>query len=265
LENLPATVQNSGWEFTLNTTNVKSKDFWWTSSINLTSSRNKLIAYPNLSNSPNAGTLFIGKPLGTIQLYHFDGVDPQTGIYQFKDFHGNTTFTPSYTTDRTSYVNFFPKYYGGFQNSFGVKGWQLDFFFQFRNITGVNPTLQGNAPGLISNLPKEFLHRWQKPGDKSQIEKLTEEYDPAYVALIYAQQSDGNYTKILFARLSNLSLSYQIKESWIKGASLQNCKLYIHVQNLLVISKFKGVDPETQSFGTLPPLRVITGGIQLSL
>jgi TonB-dependent starch-binding outer membrane protein SusC len=269
LENLPATVQNTGWEFTLNTTNIKSKDVWWTSSINLTIPRNKLIAFPNLSNSPYAGSLVIGKPIGVKELYHLDGVDPQTGIYQFKDYHGNTTFSPSYTTDRTSYVNsLFPKYYGGFQNSVGIKEWQLDVFFQFRNITGLNPALQIYAPGSLvaGNLPTAFLHRWQKPGDNSQIEKLTTDYGgAAATALSYAQQSDGSYTRILYARLSNLSLSYQLKGAWLKQARLQSCKFYIHAQNLLVISKYKGVDPETQSFGALPPLRVVTGGILLSL
>ncbi|WP_315815291.1 hypothetical protein [Paraflavitalea speifideaquila] len=47
-QNLPATIQNTSWEFTLNTTNIKKKDFLWTSGLNLTIPWNKLISFPNI-------------------------------------------------------------------------------------------------------------------------------------------------------------------------------------------------------------------------
>lgn len=47
-DNLPATVQNTSWEFMVNTVNVKSKNFTWTSSFNLNIPNNKLIAFPGI-------------------------------------------------------------------------------------------------------------------------------------------------------------------------------------------------------------------------
>ncbi len=55
-ENLPATVQNSGWEGVLNTVNIRSHDFTWRSSFNITRAKNILKAYPSLAISPFANT-----------------------------------------------------------------------------------------------------------------------------------------------------------------------------------------------------------------
>jgi TonB-dependent starch-binding outer membrane protein SusC len=264
--NLPAVVQNSGWELVLNTTNVKTRSFSWTTSINLTISRNKLASFPNIANSPFAGYLFVGKPLTTLQDYHLLGVDPQTGVYQFEDSKGNPTFAPSYQTDRISFFNTMPKYYGGIQNSVGLKGWALDVFFQFRNIRGLNDILQDFIPGNGANVPTKLLNAWHQPGDKTTYEKYTQNYNSAaFQALQFVGQSDGQYTNASFIRLSNLSLSYQFKASWLKKSHLEGLRMYIHAQNLLTISHYPGGDPETQSYNNLPPLRVITGGIQLTL
>ncbi len=43
---------------------------------------------------------------------------------------------------------------------------------------------------------------------------------------------------------------------------MQGCNLFFHSNNLFVITKYKGVDPETQNFGGLPPVKIITGGIK---
>jgi hypothetical protein len=43
-----------------------------------------------------------------------------------------------------------------------------------------------------------------------------------------------------------------------------NCKLYFQAQNLMTFTKFKGADPENQSQGRLPTLRVLTIGTQLN-
>jgi TonB-dependent starch-binding outer membrane protein SusC len=267
LVNLPATVQNTGWEFTLNTTNIKTKDCWWTTSFNLTVPQNKLISYPNLSSSAFSNYFFVGKSIGTRQLYHMKGVDQQSGLYQFQDYHGNTTFSPSYNTDRISYVSLFPKFYGGIQNSFGIKNWQLDFSLQFRNVLGINPILQqGDPMQLFENYPTDIMHRWQHPGDKTNIQKLTAGYAHApFLAYTYAQQSDGNYSSASFIRLNNVSISYHLKDAWVKKMHLQNCRIYLHGENLAIFSKYKSVDPEIQSYTSLPILRVFTGGVLLSL
>src|SRR5262249_55217190 len=95
--NLPAIIQNWGEELMLNTVNIKSNNFNWSSSLSLTLPYNKLIAFPNLDATPYGSTLTVGQPLSASKLYHYTGVDPQTGIYMFET--KNTSGIPSYPQD----------------------------------------------------------------------------------------------------------------------------------------------------------------------
>src|SRR5690606_25991761 len=61
--NLDATVENSGFEFTLRTDNIKSKNFSWTTNLNFTASKNRLISFPRLESSSYSQIYRIGKPL----------------------------------------------------------------------------------------------------------------------------------------------------------------------------------------------------------
>jgi hypothetical protein len=91
----------------------------------------------------------------------------------------------------------------------------------------------------------------QTPGEAQQ----------AYTdAVIYSDKIIGDAS---FIRLKNLSLSYSLPEKLIRKAFIQNCKVYLQCQNLLTITNYQGLDPETQSI-SLPPLRMFTSGIQLT-
>lgn len=260
-ENLPATVQNTSWQFTLSTINIKSKDFRWTSNFNLTIPQNKLLAYPGLD--PNNSRYKIGQPLGILHVFHFLGVDPATGLYQFADAQGKPTSTPSDPTDRTVILNPFPKYSGGFENNFIYKRFTLSFLFQFANkLNSAANTLFGfgGQPGLSGNQPIAILNRWQKPGDITTIEKYNSNFS-LYGQYAAAENSDAAYSNATYARLKNLSFSYRLPEHWLGKAHIQNCNIYIRGENLLTFTKFKGLDPETTS---LPPLKILTAGLQLT-
>lgn len=267
LANRPALVQNSGAEIVLNTINIKSQKFTWTSSFNISIVRNKLVNFPDLENSPYADFLVVGKSISTVHLYNYIGVNNTTGLYQFKDSKGNATYTPDLNTniDKTVLLDLTPKYYGGLQNTFEYKGIEFGFFFQFIKQTG--KTLAGSyqsLPGSFTNLPVSFLDRWQKPGDKAPYQKLSQDYSgDAYRALNIAQQSNFAYGDASFIRLKNISLSWQLPAVWKQKLHMQNCRIYINAQNIFTITSYKGLDPETQGIG-LPPQKVWAGGFQLS-
>ena len=259
--NLPAVVRNSGWEFLLNTTNVKSKDFQWTSSFNLSIARNKLVSISSGMNSYY--TEIVGHSLSTALLYHFLGVNPATGEYQFSTAKGDVTSTPA-STDATILKDLNPKYYGGLQNSISYKRFQLDFLFQFVKQIKAN-YLFGEYPGSEgTNQPAWILNRWQQPGDIANIQRfnsnssLNQQYSDA-------NGSDAAYSDASFIRLKNLSLSWQMPNGWTKAAHLQNLRVYIQGQNLLTITHFKGLDPENGGTGSLPPLTMFTAGLQITL
>lgn len=269
-ENLPATIRNYGWELTLSTINLKKTDFTWGTNINLTIPHNELEKFSGLESSSAANLLIVGEPITISKLNQFAGVDPSTGLYQFYDREGKLTSDVGYGVEnKVAIINRDPKFYGGVQNNISFKGIELSFLFQFVKQMGPNYKL-GYQPGYFSgtsnfgNQPVTILDRWQKPGDDATIQKLTS-ISLNYPSLDYAEASTAAWSDASYIRLKNLSLSWQLPAKWYSKIRLQNVKVYAQGQNLLTFTNYAGLDPETKSSVTLPPLRVFTFGLQLVL
>lgn len=272
--NFPATIQNTAWEYTVSTNNIKSKDFSWTTSINLTIPQNKLLSFPNLATSGYANSLVIGQPFTILKKYHYLGVDPASGQYEFANWVGGQTTNPDTAVlkNRTSLVNLAPKFYGGFQNTFHYKAFEIGVFFQFVKQTGPNYAF-GNTPGRFfgtsnfGNQPTYILDYWRQTGDINTFGKLSTTYPGTQRSNYSAvpNSSDAAYSDASYIRLKNASLSWQLPEVWKKSVHFQNANIYVQGQNLLTFTHYKGLDPESLSSTTLPPLRVWTIGVRVGL
>lgn len=266
IDNFHGLVQNTGVEFELNTINVKTKDFTWSSAFNLTIPKTTLLEvdtrYFSYSN------LLLGQPLSIVFRYNYKGVDPLTGRPLYQDLTRDTlTFTPSFNTDRAIAGYNAPSFYGGLTNTFTYKGFELNFFLQFTKQEG--NILTSSAPGVLfnGNQNTNWLNRWRKPDDATALPKATTNSG------IYGSygSSDAIWGDASFARLRNLTLSYSLPASVTSRLRLSQCRVYIQGQNLYTWTKNKYVsDPETittinQSPVVMPPLRVITAGINVSL
>jgi len=266
LDNFPATVQNSGWELEFSSTNLKNNKFHWTTSINATFPKNKLTKFPGITSSPYATTYSIGSPLTTRNAYVSTGVNTQTGIYSFLDTNDDGLIT--YPEDLKFSKSIKTSFFGGFQNSITYRNLQLDIFFQFVKQTGYDYIITfGMPPGSAINQPDLVLNRWRKPGDRTTIQKFTQSSSSdaysAYSNSLYL--GDGVIVDASFIRLKNVSLSYSLTSNRITKLGLQKIKLFIQGQNLLTITKYKGLDPEISGSAAIPPLRMLTGGIQISI
>jgi TonB-linked SusC/RagA family outer membrane protein len=265
-QNLPANIQNTGLELTLNTTNIRTKDFSWSSSILLTIPRNKLVSYSNLASSALASNYIIGQPVTIVHAYRFAGVNPQTGVYQFYDRNGKIVANPDPSLDRTAIINVDPKVYGALQNTFTYKGFSLNFTFRFIEQNGRNAFGQQSflpAGITASNVTTMALNRWQKPGDITDIQRAGTSF-LLFSPLTTALQSDKGYGDASYIRLQNLAFSYQFAPVILKKLHLQNLRIYLQGSNLLTISKYGSFDPENQSGLSLPPLRIFTTGVQFT-
>lgn len=260
--NLDATVQNSGFELELNTINFKKGDFTWRTNVNISIPKNELLTFPELEQSVAYGnTLVVGEPLNIKKVYQSTGVDPDTGVYTFKDFNDDGLINQD---DRQLIRSLDPEYYGGLSNSFSYKRLELDFLFQFVKQTAGN-YLNGTSvfPGISSNIPRNLLQDvWHEPGDEASIQRLTTGLNfPVLLGFFNYRNSDAAYSDASFVRLKNVSLSYQLSEKWVKGF---NGRIYIQGQNLLTFTDYFGLDPENQSLSSLPPLKTISLGVQLT-
>lgn len=267
-KNLPAVVQNTGLELELNTVNIKSSFFNWRTSLNLSIPRNKLVSYPGIAGSSYNTTYAIGKPLSIMYALHSTGVDPATGVYTFQDYNHDGSI--SYPEDLQPLKSVSKNYFGGVQNSFSAGAFALDVFFQFVKQTGLGYQYGGIfvAPGMLSNQPTIVLKRWQKPGDATVIQKYTQNFgSDAYAGYdhIVSDGADNVIEDASYIRLKNLSVSYTVSRRLIKKLRIENARCYIQGQNLLTITKFSGSDPENYGTGRIPPLKVISAGIQVTL
>jgi hypothetical protein len=256
-------VQNSGWELTLNTINVHERNFNWTSNLNLTILRNKLISFPDLETSGYAHLYVVGQPITLVKAFHFLGVDPATGRYLFASVEGNATPTPIRNRDNTVMINTSPDFYGGLSNNFRYKKIEMDIFFQFTKQVGENYFF-GSSPGSINtNQPNWVLNRWQQPGDIATYQRYNSN-SSLFTQINNAQNSDAYYTDASFIRLKNMSLSWQLPDGLLEKSGLERARIYIQGQNLFTLTNYMGLDPETKST-RLPPLRIITVGMQITL
>jgi TonB-linked SusC/RagA family outer membrane protein len=266
--NLPATVQNQGYELQLATTNIQSSEFSWSTSLNFTSSRNKLSRFDGIEKTAYAASYIIGQPLNNVQLFRFIGLNPQTGLPNFEDMDGNgLNYQSAYNGLGGDYVNIGttdPKWFGGITNSVRYKSFQLDALMQYTRQNGYN--MNANYFGDLHNTVTENLAYWKMPNDPAIIPKPVGEYGD-YSGYDYSYVSSGAFSDASFFRLKNVSLSYTLPEAIFKKLRLSGLKFYCQGQNLWTVSPYKGYDPENASsrLFNIPALRSIIAGIQCSL
>jgi TonB-linked SusC/RagA family outer membrane protein len=265
-QNLPALVQNAGVEFTLNYAVIKTNSFNWTLSTNLTIPDNKLISFPNIEQTSYKYDYVVGKPLSIYQSFQYLNVNPQAGIYQFSSSLGKPTFSPVFPDDLKAIKKVAASYYGGLQNNFQYKGWRLDIFLQFAKQTGWNFIKNYyTVPGMLGNQPASVMNRWKQPGDISTFQKFSQGYDSAFNGYFYSVFNGDNIIgDASFIRLKNISFSYSFPGLVLEKLKIQGLRIYIQGQNLLTITNYFGFDPENQSTTSLPPLRIFSGGVQVT-
>lgn len=261
LANLPATVENLGIEMELSAFPLKNENLKWETSFNISFPKNKLLSFPNLSGSTYANQYLIGKPTSIIKLYQLEGINPQTGLYQFTDFNGDGKIASP--DDNMVVENIGVKYFGGWDNSLTYKNWDFSVLFQFVNQRNRNYNSLMPTPGGMNNQPVEVLDVWSldnpdgfympysggSNGSKNTSQNLF-------------RSSSGVVSDASFIRLKNVQLSYRIP---LQNSVFQNVKIYFQGQNLLTWTKYFGMDPEFLSIGYLPPLRTYAFGIQFNL
>lgn len=258
--NLNATVQNSGWEISINTSQIQKPDLKWSTSFNLTIPKIELLEFPNLEGSTFANQLVAGEPLNIVKVFQSQGVNPETGYYEFTDFNNDGVI--SAPDDNQIVKNLNPEFFGGISNQLSYKRFSLDFLFQFTKQIGRNYLASSGIVGGRSNQPTSVLQRWQNPGDTSSIQQFTsganQEGSMAYSSFI---ESDAVFIDASFIRLRTVSLTYRIPQ--LERSNL-NCEVFLNGQNLLTFTKYDGLDPETRSSSALPPLRFISLGTKIT-
>jgi len=281
-------VENKGFEFVLNTTNLTG-NFKWNTSFNFSVNKNKVTDLGgqqiiDAGSSRFMNVVKVGEPLGVFYGAQYAGADPANGdalwFINEKDANGNI-INPDAKTNDFAAANFVvlghptPDYMYALTNTFEYKGLELSFTFQGVrgnkiHLTG-DPYMAANG-AWYDNQTVDQLNSWKKPGDITDVPQARLGYSNGDQGRSSRFLSDGSYIK-----LRSLMLSYSLPKNLVSKAKFSSVKFYIQGQNLLTFTKYIGWDPEVSSdfavnnvvsgvdFYSAPQPRSITFGINIGL
>lgn len=265
-ENIGAMV-NRGVEVTAEGDIVRSGDFAWNVTANVSYNKNKLVELYNgveeYVNSTTGLKFVVGHPIHEFFMNHYAGVNPANGdaLWYTKDGELTTEFreVDKVMTGKT----FDSPWAGGFGTTFSWKGLSLSAQFSWMAKRWVmnNDRFFEESNGLYSayNQSKRLLYdRWKKPGDMTDI--------PRYG--VVAQLDDRFLENASFLRLKNMTVAYALPGTLLKKTNfLTSVRVYFQGQNLLTFTGFKGLDPEVASNiyrAQYPASRQFTVGLEVS-
>ncbi len=261
LKNLPATIRNTGVELELTGFLVQQPKKSWNVSFNLSIPRNCLMKFDGLASSSYASIYQIGLPLSIVKRFGFKEVAAATGAYTFFDYDNNGQLASP--QDEQRIINGAQRYFGGMQQSVKLGKISFSFLLQFvRQPYVQNYLIRFSRPGSLGNQPSDVLNRWRKPGDITDIQRFSVSNAAANLAYNYFQFSDAAFSDASYIRLRNLYVEYDLQSTPLKRAGVKKFVVFLQGQNLLTLTSYKGLDPETQTF--LPPVKMITAGVQLN-
>ncbi|WP_028297159.1 SusC/RagA family TonB-linked outer membrane protein [Olivibacter sitiensis] len=267
-------MKNRGFEFTIGATVIENDRFSWTTNLNTTFTKNEVITL--VDGNPidySAHTIREGESIGSFFGYVWHGVNAANGnpIYEKADGSlvqqrvGATSFAvydpanPSDVSQNAVALNYadkrilgvsMPKWFGGFNNTFRYRDFDLNIFLSFSGGNYIyNQTRQNILLNqAFGNGSTELLNRWTEEGQQTDIPKLAY----GYAAQIY---QTGNATtqfveKADFLRAQNIGLGYSFPKQLLNSVKVNNLRVFAQIQNAFVITGYKGIDPEMNNSPT---------------
>ncbi len=248
-------VRNRGVEFNIKSVNFNGRDFSWTTDFNISYNKNKVLdvgtAGPDALGGEGDTRVLVGQPIGVNYLVKTLGVDPQDGapIYEMLDENKNPVGqTKEYNAerDRQPVGHPYSDFVGGLNNRFTWKNWDLGFMFTFQiggSIYDDGEKFQMNNMGTW-NLKEAVLDRWQKPGDVTDVPRIT----LGNSGINQARNTTEYLHDAGFLRLKNVNVGYTFNGGFLRKLHIRDARIYAQATNLLTLfneyySKYSG-EPE---------------------
>jgi len=247
-------MENKGFEFSLNTKNIMNTDFSWETDFNIAMNRNKVVALSGGSDIFSSRTIIReGEPVGSFfGLVHLGtwGTDEEAEAAKYFRLPGDVKIEDRNNdgvinqADRTIIGKGIPDGYGSLINTFRYKNFELliDLQFQYGNdIMYITTRPQENRQGIANSL-STVLNGWTPDNQDTPIAQwrpVSAGYDNLDTSHMI---QDGS-----FIRGRNLLLGYNFSSEIVEKLRLSRLKIYTSAQNFFVSTKYQGYDPEVQT------------------
>jgi TonB-linked SusC/RagA family outer membrane protein len=250
-------MRNIGQEFAISSKNFVRGPVLWSTDLNISFNKNKVLsigngisfmnAYGNIYERGNAVALVQGYGLGTFYGYVADGVDPATGNQLYKTKDGKSVpYSGTTPSDRQIIGSAQPDFVYGMTNNVSYKNFELTVFVQGSQGNKIFNGVRVETEGMKDsrNQSTAVLDRWHKAGDITNIPGVSPaSNDNTQISTRFLE--DGSYL-----RFKTITLAYRFKEDLLKHIGLGAATVYISGQNLITITRYKGFDPEVNTYGT---------------
>lgn len=276
-------LQNKGFEFSLTTKNIEKKNFSWTTSFNIARNEN-IITKLDFANKldaaytaeRNGGRFWSeGSSATAFNLFKWGGVDPTTGNPKWIGASDTVSLVPfevvyygsskDFNSQRTNMGDALPKFFGGFENRIKYKDFECSFFITFavgnKIFNGVKASTYAYSSVDAPNLSKDLLNYWKMPGDITNIPAIINKSNTAFFPggsisqfndFTLARNSSRFLEDGSFVRLRNVNIAYNLGKNLLKkvGVTAGSVKVYAEANNVLLITKYSGIDPELSAYGS---------------
>ncbi|SDS55745.1 TonB-dependent receptor [Gramella sp. MAR_2010_147] len=275
-------MYNSGLELALTGHLVNKADFFWDLTLQASTFKNEITSLPDpfINGSKRWAE---GRSRFDFFLLRTAGVDPETGDQLFLlyeqdedgesvpvlDANGDIATTNDWQETERAYTgdSSIPDLLGSVANSFGYKGFTVDFLITY----GIGGSVLDNAYSSLmhsgsygNSLHPDILNAWRQPGDITDVPRL-ENGNPNLVRT----QSDRFLTDATFWSLKNVNIGYSFGNSTTDAIGLDDLRISLTGENLYLSSERTGLDPQYNLAGTPPgddfsPPRIVSLGLNLS-
>ena len=282
--------KRTGVELSLNTLNIQTPNFKWTSSLALSHYNACWIErmpnfdykkYQKRENEP-MNAYYYYKMVGVINEDRSNMPDSQRSLPREAQLPGYPIIDDRNGDGKIDindiYMdNTLPKVYYGFGNTFAYKKFDLDIYMygqlgvkKFNSTHSSNCSAANLASGILAANPTDYAYSiWN-----SQTNPNGEVPGIAYKSVTLPENAPINafWEKASFLRVRNITLGYNWdarKLAFLKG-NVQNIRLFVDFQNPFTLTKFEGDDPEIETsagnlgHGQYPQLRVYSFGAKIS-
>lgn len=264
-------MENKGLEFTLNTVNIKTKDFTWSTTFNISMNRNKVLSLatpaPIYSGNPNflsnTGIIKVGEPVGSFYGLVRLGVwteAERAEAAKFASYRGGKPILPGdlkyldvngdyqiNDLDRVIIGHGSPKGWGSFVNNFHYKSFDLllEIAYMYGNDV-LNQTHHSgeDRTGLANSFSSVLDYYQPSKNNNNTMIAAIRDTRAGYVTNVDTRWvEDGS-----FIRGKNVSLSYNFPTNLAQTLKLSKLRVYVSVQNFFLKTKFSGNDPEVTTY-----------------
>ena len=256
-------VHNRGWEFTLTTKNIVGTGFNWSTDLNVSFNRNKVLdlgttpyIYDAPQNDNPTSITKVGLPLGQFYGYIFEGIfqsqadldkyphfdGEQVGNIRYKDVNGDGVIDGK---DQTVIGNPWALFTFGFNNHFSYKHFDLNIISAGSvggHVFDMYKQFTTNLDGVF-NVEKSVMERWRSPSQPGAGLLPTTVSNTGFARDNYPSYWVENNSYLM---VKNIDLGYNFKTKFSK-----NFRVYFSAQNAILITGYKGGNPEVGIEGQL--------------